>query len=280
MADVKWIKLSTGIFDNRKIRQIECLPDGDSIIVIWMKLLCLAGEINDCGMVYFTREIPYTDQMLSQQFNRPLTTIQMALNTFQQFGMIQLIDNILHISNWEKYQNVEGMERIREQNRLRKQKQRERQKLLPSMSQDSHVTVTQCHATEEDIEEDKEKDIERDKKIDYNGIMDAYNTICPSFPAIRSLSEARKKAIKARLNTYTVEDIHEVFRKAEASDFLKGKNDRNWQANFDWIMKDANIAKILDGNYDNRTQPVTSSNKTAQQLDEFYDMAARWAEGG
>ena len=117
MADVKWIKLSTGIFDNRKIRQIECLPDGDSIIVIWMKLLCLAGEINDCGMVYFTREIPYTDQMLSQQFNRPLTTIQMALNTFQQFGMIQLIDNILHISNWEKYQNVEGMERIREQNR-------------------------------------------------------------------------------------------------------------------------------------------------------------------
>ena len=115
--------------------------------------------------------------------------------------------------------------------------------------------------------------------IDYNGIMDAYNTICPSFPAIRSLSEARKKAIKARLNTYTVEDIHEVFRKAEASDFLKGKNDRNWQANFDWIMKDANIAKILDGNYDNRVQQP-SSNKTAQQLDDFYDMAARWAEGG
>ena len=114
--------------------------------------------------------------------------------------------------------------------------------------------------------------------IDYNGIMDAYNTICPSFPAIRSLSEARKKAIKARLNTYTVEDIHEAFRKAEASDFLKGKNDRNWQANFDWIMKDANMAKILDGNYDNRVQQAT--NKTAQQLDEFYDMAARWAEGG
>ena len=277
MADVKWIKLSTDIFDNRKIRQIECLPDGDSIIVIWVKLMCLAGEINDCGMVYFTREIPYTDQMLAQQFNRPLTTVQMALNTFQQFGMIQVIDNILHISNWEKYQNVEGMERIREQNRLRQKKWYDKQKALPNVR--NNVSITQSNATEEDIEEDKEKDIERDKKIDYNGIMDAYNTICHSFPSIRSLSEARKKAIKARLNTYTVEDIHEVFRKAESSDFLKGKNDRNWQANFDWIMKDANIAKILDGNYDNRVQQP-SLNKTAQQLDEFYDMAARWAEGG
>lgn len=91
------------------------------------------------------------------------------------------------------------------------------------------------------------------ERIEYDSIKDAYNTMCPSLPSIKSLSEARKKAIKARLNSYTVEDIHEVFRKAEESDFLKGKNDRNWTANFDWIMKDANMAKILDGNYDNRT---------------------------
>ena len=106
MADIKWIKIVTDMFDNRKIRQIECLPDGDSIIVIWMKLLCLAGQTNDNGMVYFTKDIPYTEQMLSQQFNRPLTTIQMALKTFEQFGMVELVDNILHISNWEKCQNI------------------------------------------------------------------------------------------------------------------------------------------------------------------------------
>jgi hypothetical protein len=66
------------------------------------------------------------------------------------------------------------------------------------------------------------------------------------------LSDRRKKAIKARLNTYSVEQIKEAFTKAEASDFLKGKNNRNWSANFDWLMNDANMAKILDGNYDNR----------------------------
>lgn len=109
MSEVKWIKIAADIFDNRKIRQIVCIPDGDSIIVVWVKLLCLAGNINDSGMIYFTKEIPYTDQMLATQFNRPLATVQLALKTFENFGMIELVDNILHISNWEKYQNVDGM---------------------------------------------------------------------------------------------------------------------------------------------------------------------------
>lgn len=268
MADVKWIKLATGIFDNRKIRQIESMPDGDSIIIIWVKLLCLAGEINDCGMVYFTREIPYTDQMLAQQFNRPLTTIQMALHTFQQFGMIELIDNILHISNWEKYQSVDRLAEIREYNRLAKRKSREKQKLLSNVN-DMSMTSQPCHDTDKDI--DKDIDIEEDKnkkRIDYNGIMDAYNTLCPSLPSVRSLSEARKKAIKARLNTYTIEDLHEAFRKAEASAFLTGKNNRNWQANFDWIMKDSNIAKVLDGNYDNKGKPAINADMT--DLDDIF----------
>ena len=122
MADVKWIKLVTNVFDNRKIKQIEILPEGDTIIVIWMKLLCLAGNINDKGYIYFTDEIPYTEQMLATQFNRPLPIVQLALRTFQSFGMIEIIDDIIHISSWEKYQNIEGMEKIKEQNRLRQAK--------------------------------------------------------------------------------------------------------------------------------------------------------------
>jgi predicted phage replisome organizer len=157
MADVKWIKLATDIFDNRKIRQIECLPDGDSIIVVWVKLMCLAGNINDSGFVYFTKEIPYTDQMLSAQFNRPLTTVQLALKTFEQFGMIEVIDNVLRISNWEKYQSVDRLAEIREYNRIAKQKSRAKQKLLPDVN-DKSMTSQRCHETDIDIEEDKEED--------------------------------------------------------------------------------------------------------------------------
>jgi hypothetical protein len=86
----------------------------------------------------------------------------------------------------------------------------------------------------------------------YKHIKDMYNEICVSFPRLTVLSDRRKKAIKARLNTYSIEQIREVFVKAEASDFLKGKNNRNWQANFDWLINDTNMAKVLDGNYDNK----------------------------
>lgn len=89
------------------------------------------------------------------------------------------------------------------------------------------------------------------KRVNYREITDMFNDICQSFPKIRSLSNTRKKAIKARLNMYSIKDLQKAFEKAEASDFLKGKNNRNWQANFDWIIKDANLAKVLDGNYDN-----------------------------
>lgn len=81
-------------------------------------------------------------------------------------------------------------------------------------------------------------------------VAELYNAICVSFPRLRSLSEARKKAIKARLASgYTLESFKELFQKAEASGFLKGKNDRNWQATFDWMIKDSNMAKVIDGNY-------------------------------
>lgn len=83
-------------------------------------------------------------------------------------------------------------------------------------------------------------------------IADMYNEICISFPSVKSLSDARKKAIKARLKFYDIDSFKELFIKAEESDFLKGRNDRNWSASFDWLIKDANMAKVLDGNYDNK----------------------------
>ena len=89
-------------------------------------------------------------------------------------------------------------------------------------------------------------------KVSCQQIVDLYHSICKSYPHIRTLSEARKKAINARLKTYTLEDIKTVFENAEASSFMKGKNDRNWVANFDWMIADKNIAKVLEGNYADR----------------------------
>ena len=251
MADVKWIKITTDIFDDEKILLIESLPDAYSIIVVWFKLLCLAGKQNNSG-VFMMGQIAYTDKMLATIFRMKETTVQLALQTFEQFGMVEIIDGVITIPNWGKHQNLDQLESKKEYMRNYMKDYREKQKALtagkPSCKTNSKSNVSQA---EEDIEEEIEIDIEREK-IDYNGIINAYNEICKSFPSVRTISEARKRAIKARLKTYGIEDFKRLFEKAEASSFLKGKNGNNWAANFDWLIKDANMAKVLDGNYDDK----------------------------
>lgn len=166
MADVKWIKIVTDVFSNRKIKQIEMMPEADSVIVIWFKLICLAGNVNENGLLIITKDIPYTDEMLAAEFRRPLNTVRLALEMFIRFGMVEIVDDVLMVSNWEKYQNVESLERIREQNRKRVGRYREKQKLLvsPSGNVTGNVTVTMCNAIEEDTDKDKEIVVTEKKK--------------------------------------------------------------------------------------------------------------------
>jgi predicted phage replisome organizer len=182
MAEVQWIKLKINMFDDLKIDFIESLPESDSILIIWIKLLTLAGKLNSNGYIFLTESLPYTDESLSHKLRRPLNTVRLALKTFQELGMIEIDENSrIFISNWDKHQNIDGMEKLREKERIRKQKQREKQKLL---SQDndgtSHGTVTQCHAI--DKEKEEEKDI-NNKEEDANPITfyeeNGFGTISP-----------------------------------------------------------------------------------------------------
>lgn len=115
------------------------------------------------------------------------------------------------------------------------------------------ISIEECNKDDSD-----ESVAEKKPKTDYQSIVDLYNTICVSFPSVRSLSDARKKAIKARMNTYTVDDFKQLFENAEASSFLKGDNNRKWSATFDWLIADSNMAKVLDGNYANKDMKATS----------------------
>ena len=177
MAEVKWIKLSTEIFSNRKIVQIESMPEGDALIVIWLKLLILAGETNADGMVWFTSSIPYTEQMLATAFGRPMSTIQLALKTFSAFGMIEIVDDFIRIPNWEKYQSVDKLKELREYNRLAQQKSRERKRLAASSGNtenndskqcqtnvnDKSMTSQRCQGTDIDIDKELDKSIKEEK---------------------------------------------------------------------------------------------------------------------
>ena len=130
MADVKWIKITTDIFDDDKILLIESLPDADSIIVIWFKLLCLAGKQNNSGVFLLNDRIPYTDTMLATIFRRKEATVQLALKTFQEFGMIDIVDGVITIPNWGKHQNLDQLERKTEYMRNYMRDYRAKQKQL------------------------------------------------------------------------------------------------------------------------------------------------------
>ena len=344
MAEVKWIKLTTDMFDNRKVKHLRRLPDGNNIVLIWVMLLTMAGRCNSNGMIFLTENIPYTPKMLADELDFEENTVVLALKSLEQLNMIVTDGGFFTIAGWEEYQNIEGMDKIREQNRIRQQRRREKNKqalignektceycgnegstidhiipktkggkdtpentvcsclscnmrktnrpleaflndlivsnndfevsrILTNSKLMRHVVydgeffiprnvtlqVTERHAIDKDIDKDIdiEEEIEKREKRETTTpqqIADLFNSICSSFPSVRSLSEARKKAIKARLNTYTLEDFRKCFEMAEASSFLKGSNDRNWTATFDWLIKDANMPKVLEGNYDDKAK--------------------------
>lgn len=263
--DVKWIRMMVGMFDGMSFKKIKRAKIGgesfrDKLTAVWFELMDFAGKCNHDGAFVSPSEIPFTELSdIATMIDREEEELELCMAFFLKEGMVTVTDDIYSLSNWAEYQNKEGLDKIREQTRKRVAKYREKQNLLNGTvtgNVTSNVTVTQGNGTE--IEEDIELDSDIDNKeihketVPCQAVVDLYHSICISFPSVRSLSEARKKTIKARLKTYTLDDFKEVFTKAEASDFLKGSNNRNWSANFDWLIKDANMAKVLDGNYDNK----------------------------
>jgi predicted phage replisome organizer len=264
LADVKWIKIVTDIFDDEKILLIETLPEADSIIVIWFKLLCLAGKQNNSGVFILNDKMPYSEKMFATIFRRKESTVQLALNTFEQFGMIEIINDTVTIPNWSKHQNLDQLEQRNEYMKNYMKIYREKQKLLAGgeCKVNSKVNSKSNVSEADKIREDIDKNIEvlhtssstGVDPVPYQDIVNLYHSICVSYPKLKSIGGNRQKAISARWKQYKKDMtvFKALFVNAEQSDFLKGANKRSWQADFNWLMNDANMAKVLEGNYDNK----------------------------
>lgn len=204
MADVKWIKITTDIFDDEKILLIESLPDAYAIITVWFKLLCLAGKQNNSGVFIMGNSIPYTDKMLATIFRMKETTVTLALQTFEQFEMIEIVDGVITIPNWEKHQSLNKLEMAKEKTRQRVARHREKQKLIAECNVTETLPVTQCNADR--IREDK------DKEKEYIYIVDYLNEKAGT--SYRATTPKTQTLIKARLKEkFTVEDFKTVIDK-------------------------------------------------------------------
>lgn len=166
MAEISWIKLSTSLPDNKKIKRIRKLPDGDRVILFWVFLLARAGESNQKGGLFLTDTLPYSDEDLAADFDFTVEFVKFAILTLEKYSMVTTYEDVIFIKNWEEYQAIDGMEKVKEQNRIRQAKYREKQKQLSLSNVTSNVTrnadVTLSNGTDKDI--DKEIDIDKDKK--------------------------------------------------------------------------------------------------------------------
>lgn len=163
LAEVSWIKLKVGMFDDSKIKYIEALPERDTIITVWVKLLTLAGKYNEHGYIMLSENLPYNDEMLANEFNRPINSIRLALQTFKTLGMIDDNQGVYKVTNWEKHQSLDSRSKHNEKNRLRQQRYRERQK---QNQIENNVTVTLRNDTEEEREEEYKNKNKEDRSND------------------------------------------------------------------------------------------------------------------
>lgn len=285
MADVKWIKITTDMFDNRKIKHLRRLPDGDSIVLIWVMLLTLAGRCNSGGMIFLTENIPYTPKMLADELDFEESTVQLALNALEQLGMIQTNDDgFLAVTGWEKHQNIEGMEKIRESKRLAQARWRAKQTAIAEKSTvDSTVDSTRIsvdHA-EEEKEEDKNKK-EKESKSVRETTHTLFSRLLPDYLLSDSLQAKMGEWVKyktERKEPYKEQGMKSLLRQVENKAIQYGDDAvcslidecmaNNWKGIiFDRLQQSQR--KPASGGYHRQTK--------AEELNDFYTMAENWSE--
>lgn len=237
---VQWIKIVVDLFEDEKILFIETFPNADSILIIWLKLLCLAGKQNNKGVIMFNGK-PYSEKMLSVVFRREETIIADSLKIFEEYGLITIINGNITITNWGKHQNLDKIEANNAYMREYMRDYRKKQKSVTEgesldkvngkvnfnlLNKDSELE------SDKDIEDNKESDKE-DKKlkhlhknetlINYESIINSFNSICKSLPKIVKQTEKRKKALQELNKILGDISFESFFEKTEKSDFLTGR---------------------------------------------------------
>ena len=287
-SDVKWIKITTDIFDDEKILLIESLPAADSIIVIWFKLLTFAGKQNNDGVFLMSNRIAYTDEMLASIFRRNINDIRLALTTFQNYGMIEIVDNVITIPNWGKHQTLDAYEKKKKRDRERIAKKRAEQKALiaksPDLSPDKSPDVA---VSEEEREEDKDKEVRKRKKSktseeanlsvasilganDYSLFDDGVSELQTAIVSFMEFRKSIKKPMTDRAVDLLVKKLKGLTPSVhEQVEIINQSIMNGWQGVFP--LKNDQAQAIKQATYQKQTK--------ADELDDFYRMAAQFGEG-
>lgn len=268
-----WLKLKDDFFKRHDVKIIESMDNGKEYILFYLKLL--VESISHEGRLRFSDTIPYSEKMLATITDTNIDIVRTALQVFRELNLVEVLDDkTLYMSEVTRMIGSESASA----ERMRRSREKSRPSQCDALVTGSDTNVQNCYTEiEKDIETDTEIEREKEPEQDngaagaaprvncpYGEIQTLWNTICVSYPQIQSIQGTRQKAVKARWNYYkSIERFKEVFEIVEASDFLKGSNNRDWTADFDWLMKADSFAKALEGKYDNRDKPKRPSQGTS-----------------
>ena len=280
-----WLQLQFAFFQDKRVRALR-RKYGELSLIIYQKMMLKSLE-SSCRMRFEGLEDTFEEEIAVDIVEDESEKIPLIKNIMEFLIkhdlMIEGEDGEYYFPQAAKMcaSETDSAERVRRYREQKKEKEAlQCNETLLQRDIKSNDNASQCRGNKSN--NIKELELEKDKRIDYQQIADMYNDTCVSFPRLSKLSDSRKKAIKARLNTYSVEDFQKLFEMAEGSSFLKGENGRNWSANFDWMIKDANFAKILDGNYTDVCSDRNGdiSEATLEEEEELISEDAEWWKYG
>lgn len=268
MADNKkyyYMRLKENFFETESMIILESMTDGHlySNILLKLYLRSLKAE----GKLMFNDRIPYNPTVLAQITRHNVGVVEKAIDIFKELGLIEVLDSgaiyVLDIQEFIGKTSTEA-DRIRAYRKRISEEKKSTVQMYDKCTPELELEI------EKELDIEIERDTEKTPPLNYQGIVDSYNNTCKTLPKVIKISEPRKRAIRARLKTYSQEDLEQVFTLANESDFLKGKNNKGWSANFDWLINEANMVKVLEGNYKN------SKGIGKQTFDDFVDVGKEW----
>lgn len=230
MAEVKWIKLTTDMFDNRKIKYLRTLPEGNSIVLIWVMLLTIAGRCNAGGMIFLTENIPYDYNMLADELGFDVNTVKLALEALSKMSMIVMDENAFAINNWEKYQNTERLDKLREYQKEYHREYREKQKLLAANASEESKVPHKVYVNGTDKEIRNKKEEVRSKNNIFRDFAQANGEDMALYEALCEFESMRKK-MKKPLEDGTRNRILKKLQKYPRNDWIEVINqsvDHGW----------------------------------------------------
>lgn len=272
-----WLKLKGDFFDDKVIKYLRKLPEGPTLVIIYLKMQLKSLKTE--GFLRYDGILPTCEEELALVLDESPMLVTGAINALVKMGVVERWENdVLYMKAMQELIGSETATaaRVRKHREMKKMQENGAESLqCNALMLQSNINVTRCNTEIREKRKerrDREKisdtdtDFMDDKRptttttpqthVSYEEVKSLFNDICKSYPKVQKMSEARKKTIKARFNEgYTMEDFKTLFENAEKSSFLKGQANSEWSANFDWLIKGSNIAKVIDGNYSDKQKP-------------------------